>query len=228
MTNPTQQPAKQTVKAGDVLVLANEFEYSSVGIVKEVVNDGYFYLVEEIQTTNPNQILRTFEVPYDSILKINGRYVMRRLYSGTIAPDTKMVVGLTTEMQVAEKPQEDILWEAAQALNYSYVCSHQKITTMACDQVWSGIKTLCDIDEYKSIGKLAHNILRASIERPDALIDKLSYIHRRLHEADKLHHKLISMNLNDLRDMLTPEAQKLLFADLDVLNRARELKTPEP
>ena len=215
--NETVQSQLERLKPQDMVIIKPEHDYSTTAAVVSV-DQTKRVITATVAATKCGKysIGQQVEFPFHDIESINGVFVMSRLmrYSGW-HPDVDMVVEVANK-QTADPTirQETILWESLQWMAQRANSERLAVIRAYTEPVHIFVQKMTQMDEFHSMASMAKALLASAVDVPEAQLAKADTFQQHMHSYNKVHLALLNMGMQELREVLTPEAQARLMSDI--------------
>lgn len=215
-----QEPKQQmlaNLKPTDTVLIKPEHDYPVDAIVVSVDHKKRIIIGSVVATKNEKYgLAQHVEFPFHDIDRINGRYVLSRLYHyGGWHPDADRVVEIGENQQVQEVDQPKVLWESLQFMAQRAHSERAKRIGVYARAIATARKELEIMGEYNCLNNLGISLMQASVEMPDHVREKLEGFERNMLVYNTIQLRMAKMSMDELREVLTPEAQADILKGLE-------------
>lgn len=214
-----QEPKQQmlaNLKPTDSVLIKPEHDYPVEAIVVSVDHEKQTIVGSVCLTKNPKYgLAEHVEFPFHDIDRINGRYVLSRLrHYGGWHPDVDLVVSVGEDQQVRELDQPQILWESLQHMARKANSERSRCIRAYAQVINNAVRELEIMGEYNCLNDLGINLLQASVKLPDHVRESLEGFEKNMLVYNKIQLRMARMSMDELKAILTPEAQADILKDL--------------
>lgn len=134
--------------AGDVISVDVE-KREAVVVGHTVMRDG-----------TPTSTEETRVVSFSSIERINGRYVMARLYDYRgWHPAASTIIDVGTQRQCAKENQEDILWSSLKHMGRHAHSAHEKLIYVHANNARAALEELLRENAFDTVAKMVPQLM---------------------------------------------------------------------
>ncbi len=214
-----QEPMKKmlaNLKPTDAVLIKPEHDHWVEAVVVSVDHEKRVIIGSVVATKNEKYSpAEHVEFPFHDIDRINGRYVLSRLrHYGGWHPDADRVVEVGEDQQTREVDQPKVLWESLQFMAQRAHSERSKRIGAYAQAMATARKELEIMGEYSCLNNLGMSLLQASIGMPDHVREKLEGFEKNMLVYNTIQLRMAKMSMDELRAVLTPEAQADILKDV--------------
>jgi len=206
------------LKKDDIIFFRPEHDAPGTAAVVEILPN------RQVKVRVLDTSLADKTVNYYDIERVNNRYVFNRLHStyGAI-PEIDFIVEVANKQQQEGKvPDEDILRMCMEFIARKAQSYRVRTIVLLHGQIMKAVDELVNMGELHDVFNVGQTLMTVSVESAPKLELRKDNTQRTFEETmlaySKIQLRLAKMSMDELRKVLTPEAQADIMSELDVNN----------